>query len=72
MSRIVVSDDQARIICAATGIVEICDEQGNHLGYVAFGFNSQDVAIARQRLASKEPRYTTKEVLQHLTERERR
>jgi hypothetical protein len=66
MSHIVVSDDQARIICAATGNVEIRDQHGNHLGYVAHGFTNDDIAIARRRLASEEPRYTTKEVLEHL------
>jgi len=70
MPHIVVSHDQANVICSATGGVEIRDERGNHLGYVAHGFNEEDVAIARQRLASSEPRYTTREVLEHLESRE--
>jgi len=70
MPHIVVSDDQARIICAATGNVEIRDEHGNHLGYVAHGFSDEDIAIAKQRLRSPEPRYTTAEVMQHLKARD--
>ena len=40
--------------------------QGQHLGYVAHGFTDEDIAIAKQRRASDERRYTTQEVLQHL------
>jgi hypothetical protein len=66
MNHIIVDDQQARIISEATGSVEIRDPQGRHLGYVAHGFTDEDIAIAKQRLASDEPRYTTQEVLDHL------
>jgi hypothetical protein len=36
------------------------------LGYIAQGFTDEDIALARQRLASSEPRYTTEQVLDHL------
>jgi len=70
MTHIVVSDDQARIIYAAKGNVEIRDALGNRLGYVAHGFDDQDIAIARERLASRQRRYTTKEVMEHIEARE--
>ena len=70
MAHIVVSDDQARIICHAKGRVEIRDGNGNCLGYVAHGFDDKDVAIARDRLASDQPRYTTTQVIEHVEARD--
>ncbi|HZW33280.1 MAG TPA: hypothetical protein VFF52_21360 [Isosphaeraceae bacterium] len=66
MQHIVVDDQQARLISEATEGVEIRDPRGRHLGYVAPGFTDEDLAIAKQRLASGEPRSTTREVLDHL------
>jgi hypothetical protein len=66
MQHIVVNDQQAKLISEATESVEIRDARGGHLGYVAHRFNDADIAIAKQRLASDEPRYTTQEVLDHL------
>lgn len=66
MPHIVVNDDQARIIAQSCESIEIRDRSGKHLGYVAQGFTEEDIAIAKQRLASDEPRYTTQQVLDHL------
>jgi len=66
MQHIIVDDQQARIISEATEDVEIRDPRRRHLGYVAHGFTDEDIAIAKQRLASDGPRYTTQEVLDHL------
>jgi hypothetical protein len=66
MQHIVVDDQQAKLIAEATEYVEIRDPRGRHLGYVAHGFTDEDIAIAKQRLVSREPRYTTQEVLDHL------
>ena len=66
MQHIVVNDQQAKLISGATESVEIRDARGGHLGYVAHGFTDEDIAIAKQRLASDEPRYATREVLDHL------
>ncbi len=66
MHHIVVDDQQAKLISEATESVEIRDPRGRHLGYVAHGFSDEDLAIAKDRLASDEPRYTTQEVLDHL------
>ena len=75
MHHIVVDDQQAKLISQATDNLEIRDLQGRLLGYVAqvaHGFTDEDVAIARQRLASSELRYTTREVLDHLQSLERK
>ena len=66
MPHIVVDDQQTKLISEATESVEIRDPQGRHLGYVARGFTYEDIAMAKQRLASDEPRSTTQEVLDHL------
>jgi hypothetical protein len=63
---IVVDDQQAQIIAQTPGGLEIRDQQGRCLGYVAHGITKEDIALAKKALASDEPRYTTQEVLNHL------
>jgi hypothetical protein len=71
MHHIVVDDQQAKLISDTTESVEIRDARGRHLGYVARGFTDEDIAIAKARLASDEPRFTTQQVLDHLQSLER-
>ena len=66
MAHIVVDDQQAKLIFEATESVEIRDGRGTHLGFVAHGFTDEDIAVAKQRIGSKEPRYTTQQVLDHI------
>ena len=66
MPHIVVNEEQARIISETPECVEIRDQNGRHLGYVTPGFSEEDIAIAKQRQASNQPRRTTQEVLEHL------
>ena len=66
MPHIVVDDKQAQIIAGSTESVEIRDQHGKHLGYVAHQFTDEDIAIAKRRMASDEPRYKTQEVLDHI------
>ena len=66
MQHITIDDQAARLIVKATGCIEIRDRHGTHLGYVAHGFSEEDVAVAKRRQASNDPRYTTPEVLDHL------
>ena len=66
MPHIVVDDQQAKIISESAGSIEIRDRSGRQLGYVAHGFTEEDVAVAKQRMASDEPRYTTRQVLDHI------
>jgi hypothetical protein len=51
-----VSDQQARLIVEATESVEISDAKGGLLGCVAHGFTEEDIAAAKKRMASDEPR----------------
>jgi hypothetical protein len=66
MIYIVVDDDQARLIAESSQGVEIRDKQGKHLGFVAHGFSNQDIALAKDRIASTQERFTTQEVLDYL------
>lgn len=66
MQHLVVSDEQARLIVLASEAIEIRDRQGKHLGYVAHEFSEEDIAVARERMTSDEPRRTTREVLDRL------
>jgi hypothetical protein len=68
MQHIVVDDSQAKLITEATGTVEIRDARGKHLGYVlsAHVITNEDIAIAKERLASDAPRHTTQQVLDRL------
>lgn len=72
MIHIVVNDEQARIISESNANIEIRDRKGNHLGYVAHGFSESDIALARQRAASTQPRLTTLQVLDYLNSLEPR
>jgi hypothetical protein len=72
MHHIVVDDQQAKLITEATESIEIRDPRGRHIGYVAHGFTDQDIAAAKDRVGSDEPRYTTQEVLDHLHSLERK
>jgi hypothetical protein len=66
MVKIVVTEDQARTISEAKDGVEFVDAAGNRLGFFARPFTDEDIAIARQRAASDEPRRTTQQVIDRL------
>ncbi len=71
MHHIAVDDKQAKLISEATESIEIRDARGRHVGYVAHGFADEDIAIAKKRLASNHPRYSAREVIEHLQSLER-
>ena len=66
MTQIVLSDDQAKAVQTATGVVEVRDRQGNLLGYVSPPPSDAEIAEARRRLESDGPWYTTEQVMGHL------
>jgi hypothetical protein len=72
MLHITVDDQQAKLISESTGSVEIRDRNGNHLGYVAHRFTDEDIAVAKQRAASSQPRFTTQIVIDYLGSLEQR
>jgi uncharacterized membrane protein affecting hemolysin expression len=66
VAHITIDDDQARIIARATEMVELRDREGRLLGYATHGLTEEDIAVARQRLASCEPGITTQQLLGRL------
>jgi hypothetical protein len=70
MSYIILDEAQSRVIAQAKGAVEIRDQAGKHVGYVAHGFTDDDIRLARERAASKARRLTTADVLVHLSKLE--
>ena len=66
MAHIVIDDEQARLIAESNERVEIRDRKGNCLGYVLPEFSEADIALAKERRDSDEPRRSTAEVLEHL------
>ena len=66
MVKVVVTEDQAKVIAAAKEGVEFVDAAGKRLGFFARPFSEDDIAIARKRAASDEPRRTTQQVIDRL------
>ena len=66
MAFITIDQRQARVLFETPDEIEVRDEQGNRLGYVARGFSAAEIAEARRILASNGPWYTTQQVLDHL------
>jgi len=66
MIYIVVDDQQAKLIAESSQSVEIRDNKGNHLGFVSHGFSNEDLALAKQRLSSAQPRVSSEELIDHL------
>jgi hypothetical protein len=66
MPQVILDDEQAKLLASALKPVEVRDRQGNLLGVIPPVWTEEDIADAKRRLASDEPRYTTAEVLEHL------
>lgn len=68
MTEVVVDDALAQTIAtAAAGPIQLRDRLGRYLGRIVRDpVTAADIAEARRRLASDQPRYSTAEVLAHL------
>lgn len=67
MNHLVLNDEQMKVLSEAKKQVEVRDGGGRLVGYLQFvGFTEAEIAEAKRRLASDEPRYTTEQVLAHL------
>jgi len=70
MVQIVATPEQLKTFAEANGSVEIVDLNGNRVGFFAKPFSSEEVRLAKESIASSEPRYSTEQVLQHLRDLE--
>lgn len=66
MQQIILTDEQAEVVASALKPVAVCDGKGRVLGTIAPIWTEEDIADAKRRLASDEPRYTTAQVLEYL------
>jgi hypothetical protein len=66
MPHIILTDEQAKIVASALQPVQVKDAKGNILGSIPPIWTEEDIAEAKQRLTSDEPRYTTAQVLEYL------
>ncbi len=66
MQYIVVDARQAKLISEARESVGIRDLHGRLLGYVERAFTQSELALAKQRMVSDQPRYTTEQVLDYV------
>jgi hypothetical protein len=66
MLEIVLNPEQAKVVASSLQPVQVRDERGNVLGVIAPAWTEEEIADAKRRLASGEPRLTLAQVLQHL------
>ena len=66
MTDLILTEEQTRLVTEAPGTLRVRDHRGNVLGTLAPTWTEEDIADARRRLASAEPRYTTAQVLEYL------
>ena len=66
MNPIVLTDEQAKALATVLKPVQVRDKKGTLLGTFTPIWTEEDIADAKRRLASDEPRYTTAQVLEYL------
>jgi hypothetical protein len=62
----VLNDEQAQVVTATLQPLQVRDRNGSVLGVFLPIWTEHDIAEAKRRLSSKEPRYTTAQVLETL------
>jgi hypothetical protein len=66
MTQIVLPREQADVVARAIEPIEVCDPNGELLGYIDPVWTREDIDEAKRRIASDQPRYTTAQVMKHL------
>ena len=69
MRDIVVSDDFLKALAESGGEIRFLNSKGEVLGRFEAELTAEELAEIRRRLASDEPRYTTKQMLERLSEK---
>jgi len=69
MRDIVVTDDFLRALAESGGEIRFLNARGEVLGRFEPELTAEELTEIRRRLASNEPRYTTKEMLARLSEK---
>ncbi|HYV37964.1 MAG TPA: hypothetical protein VE988_19925 [Gemmataceae bacterium] len=66
MTQLILTDEQAKLAAGALRPFPVVDAKGNTVGTFSPVWTQEDIAEAKQRLASKQPRFTTAQVLDYL------
>ena len=66
MTQIVLPREQADIVARAIEPIQVCDPNGELIGYIDPVWTREDIDEAKRRIASNQPRYTTAQVMEHL------
>jgi hypothetical protein len=72
MPQIVLPREQAELVAQALEPVQVCDPSGAVLGVIEPIWTHDEIAEAKRRLSTDQPRYTTAQVLEHLRSLERK
>lgn len=72
MPEIVLTDEQEKVVAGTLKPLQVRDAKGNVLGHFNPIWTEEDIAEAKRRLASDEPRYTTAQVLEYLRSLEKK
>jgi hypothetical protein len=66
MTQLVLTDEQTRVATSTLRPLQVHDTRGNLVGTFSPIWTEADIAEAKSRLGSSEPRYTTAQVLEYL------
>ena len=66
MVQIVATDELAKQLEEAEGVVELVDSSGRRLGMLTRPPNDEDIRIARERLVANRPGMTTDELVKRI------
>jgi hypothetical protein len=66
MHDLILNEEQARVAAGSLHPLQVRDARGNVVGTFSPIWTEEDIAEAKRRLASHEPRYTTAQVLDYL------
>jgi hypothetical protein len=69
MNHITLNSEQLDVVAQAQQPIAVHDEQGQLRGYIAVVIGDKELNEAKRVLASREPRFTTDEVLRALQAR---
>lgn len=72
MTQIVLNHEQSQIVAKSVVPVQVCSASGEVLGTIERAVTVAEIAEARRRLDSDQPRYRTAEVLDYLESLDKR
>jgi len=72
MADLVLSDEQTNLVVSTPRPLQVRDSRGDVLGVISPIWTEHDIAEAKRRISSDEPRYTTAQLLEYLNSLDRK